>query len=781
MKALTKAGYRGRESTWAVFDLEHGHELRIGLLEADIGRVVLRRTDGYRLDRGWSIAPGGLEPGYEGRERDDLSGFTLPAAEVSEVDGIVTLSTAGGISVRVRLDPFGIEWHRDGEDIPFLRDRPTQAYFVSRQTNELRHFMARDPAERHYGLGDKSGPLDRTGRRFKIDAVDPCGYDAELSDPLYKMVPMVIVDGDTGAHGIFYDNLAVADVDLGCTIDNYHSYFRSYSAVDGDLDYYVLAGPGVPDVVRRFSWLTGGQAFPPRWSLGFGLTTMTILDAPDAGRRVAAFIDECRQHAIPCESFHFGSGYTSINGRRYAFNWNRDKFPDPAGTLRGLREAGMMPVANLKPCLLDDHPRLHEAEAGGFLVQDGDTGKPAVAQFWDGLGYHLDFTHPAGREWWRDGITAALLDYGMASVWSDNNEYEIWDEDATCDGDGRPFAQILARSAQAMLMLKVSYQAQLAHAPGKRPYVVTRAGNAGTWRYGQTWSGDNETAWKTLRYNLTQGLNMSLTGMFSTGHDVGGFHGPTPDPELFCRFVEFCCLWPRFVMNSWKDNNVVNEPWMHPEVTDRIRDLMLLRRRLMPYYYTQMWRASTANEPVVVPLLYHFPHDPGARGIDDCFMVGPDLLVAPVLEQGETRRSVYLPAHPGGWYDFHTGEHHAGGALADVVAPLGHLPLFVRSGAILPTAEAGEADPVRTLSIFGPTRGTADAILYEDDGEQADWREAGLMLRFALRDGADGRTLSAHHQGSYRPASAALRVRVIDGDPVGIDRAAFPAFLTPAD
>ena len=338
----------------------------------------------------------------------------------------------------------------------------------------------------------------------------------------------------------------------------------------------------------------------------------------------------------------------------------------------------MMPVANLKPCLLDDHPRLKEAEDGGFLVHDGETGSPSVAQFWDGLGYHVDFTHPAGRRWWHDGITSALLDYGMASVWSDNNEYEIWDEDATCDGDGRPFAQILARPAQAMLMLKVSHEAQTAHAPGKRPYVITRAGNAGTWRYGQTWSGDNETAWKTLRYNLSQGLNMSLTGMFSTGHDVGGFHGPAPDPGLFCRFVEFCCLWPRFVMNSWKANNVVNEPWMHPEVTDRIRDLMLLRRRLMPYYYTQMWRASTANEPVVTPLLYHFPKDPGARTIEDCFMVGPDFLVAPVLEQGETQRRVYLPSHPGGWYDFHTGAHHAGGGEIEVAAPLGHLPLFVR-------------------------------------------------------------------------------------------------------
>ena len=274
-----------------------------------------------------------------------------------------------------------------------------------------------------------------------------------------------------------------------------------------------------------------------------------------------------------------------------------------------LKEAGMQPVTNLKPCLLDDHPRLHEAKEQGILVMDGETGRPAVAQFWDGLGFHVDFTNPDGRAWWRNGIQTALLDYGVVSVWNDNNEYEIWDEDAVCDGDGRPFAQALARAAQPLLMTKLSYEAQATYAQGKRPYAITRGGAAGLWRYAQTWSGDNETAWKTLRFNLTQGLNMSLSGMFNIGHDVGGFHGPSPNEELFCRFVEFCSLWPRFVMNSWKDNGIVNLPWMHESVIPQVRDAMTLRYRLMPYLYTQMWRASRRNEPVVRPLFYDFPND----------------------------------------------------------------------------------------------------------------------------------------------------------------------------
>jgi len=172
------------------------------------------------------------------------------------------------------------------------------------------------------------------------------------------MIPFVLVTEGGGAHGLFYDNLAVGEIDLGATIDNYHGLFRSYKAEDGDLDYYVLSGPKVRQVVRRFSWLTGGQAFAPKWSLGFAATSMTIADAQDADTRVTDFIEKCRNYKIPCDGFHFGSGYSSIGTRRYAFNWSRSKFPDPAATMNRLNAAGMQTVANLKPCLLDDHPRL---------------------------------------------------------------------------------------------------------------------------------------------------------------------------------------------------------------------------------------------------------------------------------------------------------------------------------------------------------------------------------------------------------------------------------------
>ena len=758
MLALTHASYAGKNGHWFVFKFEQIFELRLVILEHGLARVVLRRDGKYRLDRGWSIAPHRREPSFAGRLRDDLAGYACPPCKADAKDGQVMIE-GGGLRAVVRLNPFGIDWFRAGEAVPFLRDRPTVAYFHARREGGFRHFTARDKNERHYGVGDKSGPLDHTGRRFTMDACDPCGFDAESSDPLYKVIPFVIVAGAQGTHGVFYDNLARGALDLGAMIDNYHGLFRFYEAEDGDLDFYVMAGPRLADVVTRFSWLTGGQAMPPHWTLGFGMTSMALADATDADAKIAEFVADSVRHAMPLRSFHFGSGYTMRAGKRYAFTWNFDKFPDPASSIRRMHEAGLHVVANLKPCLLDDHPRFAEAQALGALVQLKNENKPAMAQFWDGMGAHLDFTAPQGRQFWGQGIEATLLAPGLDAVWNDNNEYEIHDEDALCAGDGAPFGQPLARAAQALLMTKLAFEVTARDKPGKRPFTITRGGAAGLGRYGQTWTGDNATAWKTLRFNLAQGLNMSLSGMYNIGHDVGGFHGPPPGPELLCRFVEFCALWPRFVMNSWNDDGTTTTPWLHESVLTNIKAAMALRERLMPTLYTLMWRAAKFDEPVVRPVFYDFPDDRAAQDVTDAFMLGADLLVAPVLEEGAITRRLYLPHHHGGWFELDTMRPHPGGAFITLDAPLGRLPVLVRAGALI--ASAGP-DGLDVLVV--PGVGPASIVIYLDDGSTAAWRDgAGLELSLRLSCQGKDSIVEVASSGDYNPIMRSLRIKMAGG------------------
>src|SRR5262249_6886670 len=150
---------------------------------------------------------------------------------------------------------------------------------------------------------------------------------------------------------------------------------------------------------------------------------------------------------------------------------------------------------------------------------------------------------------------------------------------------GNPIPATEIRPLQTLLMCKASFEAQQEYAPENRPFTVSRAGFAGMQRYVQTWSGDNYTSWQTLKYNVRMGTGLAMSGVSNSGHDVGGFLGPQPDPELFLRWVQFGVFLPRFSIHSENTDGIVTEPWMYPEITPAVRELFRLRYRLMPYYY----------------------------------------------------------------------------------------------------------------------------------------------------------------------------------------------------
>jgi alpha-glucosidase len=666
-------------------------ELRLRVLEHALVRVTWRPGAGYREPRTWAIAPTADVP-WEGRSRDDESGFACPAITTERHGDAVRVTTA---ALRIEFDgqPLSLAWF-DSEGHALAADRPTSAYFRSERTGAVRHYLARDRGERYYGLGDKTGPLDLAGRRLRTLALDSLGYDPERGDPLYKHWPFVLTRTASGGwYGLYYDTLAACTFDFGCEHDNYHGLYRYVEIDDGDLDYYVIAGATPGEVIARFVRLIGGTHLPPRWTLGYAQTAMGLTDAPDAQAQLSAFIDRCAEERVPVSAFHFGSGYSSRGPRRYVFTWNRDKFPDPRALTAKFRQHGMRLVANIKPCLLDDHPAYAAMRAQRGFVHNATTGAPVVDQFWDGVGGYLDFTTPAAIAWWQRGLTDEVLDYGFDAGWNDNNEYGVMDDAARCHGFGDPLPLHRSRPLQALLMTRASFEAQARHRSGEVPFTVTRAGCPGIQRYAQTWSGDNTTSWATLRWNIRTGLQMSLSGMFNVGHDVGGFAGPVPDAELFVRWVQACCLNPRMVMNSWKADGTVNVPWLHPEVTGHVLAALALRYRLLPYLWHLFERAHARGEPILRPTFYSFPDDASCYADSDDFLVGNDLLVAPVVTPGATTRRVYLPQGPQAWVDFATGQRHGAGTTIEVPAPLSCLPLFVRAGSVLPLADSSGRVP----------------------------------------------------------------------------------------
>ena len=352
------------------------HWFRVEVLEAGLFRIRLLKKGRWRLDRSWTINPDGKTL-PEGRDRESVEGFTCPGYNLRQVEGGLILETD---ELRLTIaKPLHLIWEvkQDGQWQHLAEDRTTGAYMLGVRSNANAHFMHRKPGERFYGLGEKAGELERTGRRYEMRGLDAMGYDAQTTDPLYKHFPFTITKTATsGSYSLFYDTLNTCVLNLGQELDNYHKAYRSFSADDGDLDYYFRWSPDILGLVKSQLVLTGGTAFPPRWSLGYSGSTMAYTDAPDAQKQLEGFLNRLELEVIPCDSFHLSSGYTSIGDKRYVFNWNRGKIPEPTDLTSAYNRAGVKLIANIKPCLLRDHPLYEEADQKGLFIQDSEQDTP---------------------------------------------------------------------------------------------------------------------------------------------------------------------------------------------------------------------------------------------------------------------------------------------------------------------------------------------------------------------------------------------------------------------
>ena len=251
------------------------------------------------------------------------------------------------------------------------------------------------------------------------------------------------------------------------------------------------------------------------------------------------------------------------------------------------------------------------------------------------------------------------------------------------------------------------------------------------------------------------GLGLSLSGVPNTGHDVGGFNGPRPDPELFVRWVQNGIFHPRFCIHSWNDDGTANEPWMHPEVLPLVREAIRFRYRLIPYLYSLLVEAAQTGHPIIRPMVYAFPGDPRCHTESFDFMLGPGLLVASVLEPGARQREVYLPGEAP-WCEFDSGVWHPGGGTVTLDAPLERIPLMVPGGGMIPLGKVmrhvGEQpDDLRQVRVFPhPASGEGAFTLVEDDGISFGYQRGEVTeVRLGVRASADEVALSVEALGGY--------------------------------
>ena len=634
------------------------------------------------------------------------------------------------------------------------------------------HYSSMAEDDCFYGFGEKAGLLNKNKTFLRERATDAMGYDAEKMDTLYKHIPFYIhlSRATRKAVGLFYHNFYESVFNMGCEKSNYWSRYTYWQADGGDIDLFLLAGGSIAKVVDNYTLLTGRPALLPKRALGYQGSSMYYPELEkDSDDAVLDFIDTIKEEGFPIDGFHLSSGYTSYNNKRCVFVWNHDRFKDPRAYFAAMNEKGAQNVPNVKPGILLCHPWFDEFASKGVFVKDSQEDTYAVGKWWGGDGAFWDYTSPEGRKAWKEYLTANIIDVGTDSVWDDNCEYDsLLDKDSRCcfDGKGGTIGQL--KPLMSTLMCKLGAEAVVEHNPKARPYIVCRSGSSGIQKYAQTWCGDNFTSWKTLRYNIPIITGMGLSGQPNEGADIGGFHGPAPEEELFVRWVQNGIFQARFSIHSASNDNTVTEPWMYRNSAGLIRDAILLRYRFTPYLYSAEYEANQTGAPIMRPLVYEFQDDPKVYDESFLFMFGRDILVANVLEPGAKTWKIYLPAGCK-WYDWNNHfTCYEGGQTIEIPVDMSSIPMFLREGAIVPMADnqlmSMANDHMTDLHLTIIPGAERTYTLYDDDGVTNDFKD-GVCRKTKIRvSGTDVVKVDFAAEGSYTDFVERVMVEMVRKD-----------------
>ncbi len=767
MKICTKAlSVTQQENYFSIFT--DGTELRLWFLTDSIVRIRAG-FDGDFAEESYSL----VLTAWEDRMDSFLKNYRrrIKPAEASLTEDESCAVIQGRLlKIVVEKEPLRICVY-DAEGTCLHADIPDLAY--QEDSNHRRiHTSEISPDDCFYGFGEKSGEFNKAQKFMNMSPKDAMGYNPKETDSLYKHIPFYIkLNRSTKkAVGYFYHNTYECDFDMGREKSNYWKMHSRYRADGGDIDLFLIAGPTVREVVERYTDLTGKSALLPRCALGYLGSSMYYpeLEA-DCDDAIVEFIDTTKEEQIPVDGFQLSSGYctveTNVGVKRCVFTWNRKRFKDPKDFFKQMKDRGITVTPNVKPGILLLHPMLDEMKEKDMFVKASESEEPGVGTWWGGKGVFVDYTKASTREHWKKLLKENVLDYGTFSVWNDNCEYDsLVDKDCRCDFEGKGGTIGQLKSVMSNIMCHITEEAIHETFENTRPYIVCRSGHCGIQRYAQTWAGDNLTCWDSLKYNIATILGMGLSGVASQGCDIGGFFGPAPEGELFIRWIQNGIFQPRFSIHSTNTDNTVTEPWMYSDLKDDIRSAIEFRYQLSPYLYSLTERAHETGLPIMEAMCSAFQNDPKCydEGVD--FMFGDSLLVANVVEKGAKTRSIYLP-EGNTFYDFYTREAYVGGQTIEIPVTLSSIPLYIRSGALIPMA-TNKINNLTTQQATGITLLCAadrdsSFQLYEDDGVSMDY-ENGCYLKTVITMTTGERTyLDFKQEGSYETAVETMEIDMI--------------------
>ena len=669
-------------------------------------------------------------------------------AELKDEAGSLTLSTdslklvINKQPVRVKL--FDLKGRLISED--------EEAFGTGWIGDNVTTYKHMQPGERFIGLGEKTGALDRKGEAYTNWNTDFFGYPAG-ADPLYVSLPFYMGLHGGLSYGIFMDNSYRSRFNFGAS----NNRFSSFSADEGEMNYYLIHGSTVSKVIEQYTWLTGRMPMPPLWSLGLQQCRYSYY--PES--RVMGIARGYRERNIPADAIvldiHYMDNYK-------IFTWDKERFPQPKLMTDNLRKMGFHTVTIHDPGIKVEkgYQTYDDGVAKNIFAKYPD-GTNFSAQVWPGWCHFPDFTDSKTRSWWGDQLKT-YADAGVDGFWNDMNEPASWGASipdlVEFNFEGNKGTIRKAHNIYGLLMARSSYEGGRRQL-GKRPFILTRAAYSGVQRYSAVWTGDNVSTDEHMMSGVRLLNSMGLSGIPFVGTDVGGFTG-NPTKELFARWVSIGAFSPFFRIHTAIDTKEA-DPWSFGERVEAInKNYIQLRYKLLPYLYSSFYETSRTGIPVSRSLAISYPND--SKVFDwrylHQFFFGPNIMVAP-LESNKDLARVYLP-DDNTWYDMYDDRAFAGKQELIVDAPLEKLPLFIRGGSIIPmqtlTMSTSEA-PKDTLFVHIYNGKTGSSFVqYEDDGSSFDNEKGGYNRRTISLDPSGHSLTFEKAEGSYKSKFNNLKV-----------------------
>jgi alpha-D-xyloside xylohydrolase len=599
-----------------------------------------------------------------GVPKEPRFGLTLgdQAVKVSDEDDAAVL-TSGELSVRAaRGDDWRIEFSAAGRTLTSSGAKG-MGFMTVDDKHYVREKLSLGVGDAVYGLGERFGPLVRNGQVVDIWNAD----GGTSSEQAYKNIPFYLTNA---GYGVFVNHPGHVSFEVAS-----ETVSQVQFSVEGQsLEYFVIYGPTPKEILRKYTALTGRPALPPAWSFGLWLSTSFTTSYDE--QTVSGFIDGMIERDLPLSVFHFDC-FWMREFNWCDFEWDPRTFPDPVGMLARLKSRGLRISVWINPYVAQRSPLFAEGVAGGYLLRkpNGDIWQ------WDlwqpGMAL-VDFTNPAARAWFASKLDA-LLAQGVDCFKTDFGERIPTD---VVYHDGSDPERM--HNYYTFLYNKTVFDLLRKRRGDGDAVVFARSATTGSQQFPVHWGGDCESTYESMAESLRGGLSLGMSGFGYWSHDIGGFEG-TPEPALFKRWIAFGLLSSHSRLHGSSSYRV---PWLFDEeAVDVLRKFAMLKARLMPYLHQAALQASTEGIPMMRAMAVEFPDDPACTHLERQYMLGDDLLVAPVFsDEGDV--SYYVPA--GEWTHFLTGERLQGPRWVHDRCDFLTVPLLARPGSVIPVGEVDD-------------------------------------------------------------------------------------------